>query len=114
MKKIIISMVCIALLASCVTVKPLYSWYNSEDASYQYTKKMTEKSLTEAEKQYEKVLKKQKGTRRVVPPGTKAEYGYLLYKNGSEERGIELLKEEMKQYPESETFISRIVKQLEK
>lgn len=114
MKKIMICAICIAFFTSCTTTKPLYSWYDSEDASYQYTKKMTDKSLEKAEKQYEKVLKKQKGTRKVVPPGTNAEYGYILYKNGSEQRGLELLKEEMKLYPESETFISRIVKQLEK
>lgn len=114
MKKIFIFAIGAIMLMSCNTTKPLYSWYNSEDASYQYMKKMTEDSYNKAAKQYEKVLKKQKGTRKVVPPGTNAEYGYMLYKSGSIERGLELMKKEMQQYPESETFISRIVKQLEK
>ena len=43
-----------------------------------------------------------------------AEYGYLLYKTGKKEEGIEFLKQEMELYPESEKYISRIVKQLEK
>lgn len=114
MKNAIILATSVIILAACNTTKPLYSWYDSEDASYQYTKKMTDDSFKKATKQYEKVLQKQKGTRKVVPPGTNAEYGYMLYKSGNTERGIELMKEEMKQYPESETFISRIVKQLEK
>ena len=32
--------------------------------------------------QYEKVIEKQKGSRKVVPPGVNAEYGYLLIKSG--------------------------------
>ena len=50
----------------------------------------------------------------VVPPGTNAEYGFLLYKAGKKQEGIALLKEEIRLYPESERFISRIINQLEK
>ena len=102
------------MLASCGSQKPLYSWYDTEDASYQYTKRQTEKDLAEAMKQYELVIKKQKGSRQVAPPGVNAEYGYLLVKAGKKEEGLALLRAEMEAYPESKTFISRIVKQLEK
>jgi len=114
MKKLLILTAGIALMTSCSSTETLYSWYNSEDASYQYTKRLTEDKLKEAMLQYEKVLKNQKGTRKVVPPGANAEYGYLLYKSGKKTEGIALMKEEMRLYPESEKFISRIVKQLEK
>lgn len=114
MRKLFVLITGIAFMASCTTTSTLYSWYDSEDASYQYTKKLTEEKLKEAMVQYEKVLKNQKGTRKVVPPGANAEYGYLLYKAGKKSEGIALLKEEMRLYPESEKFISRIVKQLEK
>jgi hypothetical protein len=50
----------------------------------------------------------------VVPPGVNAEYGYLLYKAGKKDEGLALLRAETKAYPESEKFISRIIKQLEK
>ena len=36
------------------------------------------------------------------------------YKAGKKEEGLALLKAEIKAYPESEKFISRIIKQLEK
>lgn len=114
MKKLIIFVISIITLVSCSSTKPLYSWYDSEDASYQYTKKSTEKTLENAIKQYEKVISKQKGTRGVIPPGTNAEYGFILYKTGKKAEGLALMKEEMRLYPESEKFISRIVKQLEK
>lgn len=114
MKKIFISAICLVAMASCTTTTSLYSWYDSEDATYQYTKKGTDELLTKAMLQYDKVITKQKGTRKVVPPGVNAEYGFLLYKAGKKAEGLALLKEEVALYPESERFISRIINQLEK
>ena len=114
MKKFIISAICVMAMASCQTQQTLYSWYDSEDATYTYTKRGTEETLTKAMAQYEKVISKQKGLRKVVPPGVNAEYGYLLYKAGKKEEGLTLLRAEIKAYPESEKFISRIINQLEK
>lgn len=109
----IVGMVALAM-ASCTTTKPLYSWHNSEDAAYQYTKKLTDTELAEAMAQYKLVIEQQKGTRATVPPGANAEYGYMLVKAGQKQEGIALLKAEMQLYPESKTFVSRIVNQLEK
>ena len=115
MKKVFVAAVAVLTLASCGTVQPdLYSWYNSEDATYQYTKRASEEKLAEAMAQYKKVISTQKGARGVVPPGVNAEYGYLLVKAGQKEEGLTLLKQEIALYPESEKFISRIIKQLEK
>ena len=114
MRKLFIAAICVIAFTSCATQKSLYTWYDSEDATYKYTKRGTDELLTKAMAQYEKVISKQKGTRKVVPPGVNAEYGYLLYKAGKKEEGFALLKAEIKAYPESETFISRIIKQLEK
>ena len=114
MNKIILSAICVIAMASCQTQQTLYSWYDSEDATYKYTKRGTEEMLTNAMIQYEKVISKQKGLRKIVPPGVNAEYGYLLCKAGKKEEGLALLRAEIKTYPESEKFISRIIKQLEK
>jgi hypothetical protein len=114
MKKVFLLISVGMMVVSCSTTAPLYSWYNSEDASYQYTKRLTEKELTEAMAQYEMVIQKQKGSRATVPPGVNAEYGYMLVKAGKKEQGLALLKSEMELYPESKVFISRIVNQLEK
>lgn len=101
-------------LASCNTTKNLYSWYNYEDITYQYNKKSTDELQVKVLEQYKKVTDTQKGVRGVVPPGLYAEYGFLLCKTGKKEEGLELLKKEISLYPESETYISRIINQLEK
>ena len=115
MKKLFIAAVCVIALASCgSSQQTLYSWYDSESATYNYTKKGTDELLTKAMAQYEFVINQQKGLRGVVPPGANAEYGFLLYKSGKKEEGLALLKAEIEAYPESEQFISRIINQLEK
>lgn len=114
MKQLFIVGVCMITFVSCSTQKSLYSWYNSEETTYNYTKRGTDELLTKAMEQYEKVISKQKGMRGIVPPGANAEYGYLLYKAGKKEEGLALLKAEIEAYPESEKYISRIINQLEK
>ena len=113
-KKVLFVSTCIFAFASCGTVEPLYSWYNYEDITYQYSKKSTEELQVKVLEQYQKMIDKQKGARGVVPPGLYAEYGYMLYRTGKKEEGLSFLKEEITAYPESATYISRIIKQLEK
>lgn len=114
MKNLIILAVFVIAISSCQTQSSLYSWYGSEDATYTYAKRGTEETLAKAMEQYEKVLSKQTGLRKTVPPGVNAEYGYLLCKSGKKKEGLTLLRAEIQAYPESEKFISRIISQLEK
>ena len=60
-KKVLFIGVCIFAFASCTTVKPLYSWYNYEDITYQYSKKSTEELQVKVLEQYQKMIDKQKG-----------------------------------------------------
>ncbi|MBQ2886808.1 MAG: DUF4810 domain-containing protein [Alphaproteobacteria bacterium] len=115
MKKTFLLLACCAFFfASCTTTsKALYSWHNYEDASYQYQKKGSDELFAKAMAEYLKVIEKQRGTRKTVPPGLNAEYGYMLYKSGKAAEGIAFLKKEIALYPESEVYISRIIKQLE-
>ena len=114
MKKIFLAVLATLALGSCTTTKTLYSWYDYENTTYQFNKKHTDELKVKVIEQYEKLTTKQKGERGVVPPGLYAEYGYMLYKTGKAEEGIKYLKKEISLYPESEKYISRIVKQLEK
>lgn len=101
-------------LSSCGSTNSLYSWYDYEDIAYQYNKRTTEELQLKVLEQYKKITDKQKGVRGVVPPGMYAEYGYLLCKTGKNEEGLNFMKKEIELYPESEVYISRIIKQLEK
>lgn len=114
MKKILLTLFVIMTIMSCTTTTTLYSWYNYEDITYQYSKRKTDELQIKVLEQYQKLTEKQNGTRGTVPPGLYAEYGYLLYMIGKQEEGLKFLKEEIKLYPESEKYISRIIKQLEK
>lgn len=114
MKILFLAVVVLLVLSSCSTTQPLYSWYGYENATYQYNKEPTEELQVKMLEQYKKLTDKQKGTRGVVPPGLYAEYGYLLVKAGKKEEGLSFLKKEVALYPESDKYISRIIKQLEK
>ena len=63
--------------------------------------------------QYKKVLNKQKGTRKVAPPGMHADYGYFLIQRGNLKDGKANLMKEVALYPESKIFIDRILKLIE-
>lgn len=104
----------LSLMTSCMSTQTLYSWYDYEDATYQYSKKHTEELKVGVLEEYAKVIEKQKGSRGVVPPGMYAEYGYMLCRTGKQEEGLKFLKMEIELYPESEKYISRIINQLEK
>ena len=114
MKKIIFAVFGVIALVSCQTQQSLYSWYDSENATYVHTKRATDETLEKAMVQYQKVIAMQNGLRKTVPPGVNAEYGYLLCKAGRKQEGLTLLRAEIQAYPESEKFISRIINQLEK
>jgi hypothetical protein len=101
------------LLSSCTVQKPLYSWAKYETASYNYLKNSDEKSTQALIENYQKIIEKQTGTRKVPPPGVYADYGYVLLQIGKTTEGKALLIKETELYPESKIFIDRILKMLE-
>ncbi len=114
MKKNIIIITFITLLASCTSQKPLYTWGNYETTSYNYLKNSDEKSTQELIENYQKIIETQKGTRGVIPPGVCADYGFLLLQEGKTDEGKKMLMKEIALYPESRIFIDRILKMIEK
>lgn len=112
-KLVIITTVAAITFSACNSTKTLYSWYDYEELTYEYSKAPTEELQVKVLEVYQKVSEKQKGLRGSVPPGLYAEYGYLLWKTGKKEEGISFMKQEIKLYPESESYISRIINQLE-
>lgn len=118
MKKLLIktfALGAILLLAqSCSTSRPMYSWYGYDDAAYEYSRSHSPEQAEKLAQVYKKIIKSQKGSRGQIPPGMCAEYGYLLIKQGKREEGLALLNKEIELYPESQVFISRIIKQFKK
>ncbi len=113
MKKLAFWFTAVVLLASCTVQQPLYSWSRYDVASYNYLKNMDEKSTQELIANYQTILNSQEGTRRLVPPGICADYGFLLMQANRTQEGKQLLQKEMELYPESKVFIDRVLKMLE-
>lgn len=114
MKKILFLLIPVFLLASCTLHKPLYSWNKYDITSYNYIKNNDEKSTQELIKNYEAIISKQNGTRKVIPPGIYADYGFVLLQSGKTEEGNAMLEKEISLYPESKIFIARIIKMQKK
>lgn len=100
------------LICSCTSVKTLYSWDDYNMSTYNYLKSENEETEQSLIKNYNKILTKQRGTRRVVPPGIYADYGFILLRKGEVEEGNKMLEKEIELYPESKVFIDRIIKMM--
>ena len=109
MRKYIYLFIITFAFSSCSTTG-LYSWDKYQQASYNYLKKADAKSVDKIMKQYQKIIKKQKGTRKVTPPGMYADYGFFLIQRGNLKKGKINLNKEISLYPESKIFIDRILK----
>lgn len=116
MKKLVLSlMVIVLMLSSCTSSRqPLYSWSNYNTSSYNYLKNKDEKSMQDLIVTYDKIIAKQKGARKMVPPGIYADYGFIMIQSGKAAEGIKMLKMEVALYPESAQFINSIIKTYEK
>lgn len=103
-------------LSSCGSKKELslYSWYNYENATYNYSKTPSDENYAKLVNQYNALVQSQGGSRGVVQPGMLAEFGYVLCKKGKVQEGIEYLKKEIATYPESAPYVSKIIKSFEK
>jgi hypothetical protein len=101
-------------MGSCTVQKSLYTWDQYEVTSYNYVKNSDEKSTQALIETYQTIIEYQKGSRGVVPPGVYADYGFVLLQKDKTEEGRAMLLKEVNLYPESKTFIDRILKIIEK
>lgn len=103
----------ICAFSSCST-PTLYCWHDYVDSAYKHTKLHTEKTEKNLDNQFEKMLTQQSNSiRKTPPPGINAEYGFLLLNSGKTEDAKSYFKNEILLYPESELFISNILKQIQ-
>ncbi|MBQ9206171.1 MAG: DUF4810 domain-containing protein [Treponema sp.] len=111
MKLHLLTLGAVLALASCTSTQ--YGWYDYQEDYYRYVKFADEKSAKELTKTYEKIIKRQGGARKIVPPGIYADYGWLLAENGKTSQAKEMFLKEIEYYPESSVFISNILKRLD-
>lgn len=119
MNKFFSFLILIFILSSCAAPTTLYTWgskkkFDYHTNSYNYLKITDKESINSIKASYVDIINQQRGTRKTVPPGIYADYGFLLVSLGEEKKGVEMLKQEMIIYPESTIFIQRILKMLNK
>jgi len=115
MKRIVVIALLCAIMVSCSTApKPMYSWYDYDDDTYAYLKNGDKESLADLIKTYEKIIAQQKGTRKIVPPGVYADYGFILIQAKKTEEGKKMLMKESELYPESSVFVNSVIRMIEK
>ena len=113
MKRYLFYFTAICLITACGVPKPMYYWGDYNKAVYDYQKEQTESSKKDLMKTFEKIISKssKKGTRKKVPPGIYADYGFLLLQDGQLKKGMRMLEKEKKLYPESEKMVNYLMSQ---
>jgi hypothetical protein len=110
-KKYYIILALIGLMYGCQ--KQTYSYYDYDDAMYVYSKgKNEKKDAKKILKSYQKIITKQKGKVKKVPPGSCIDYGCLLLSKGDTLQAKEYFDKEMLLYPESRTYIESLKRKL--
>jgi hypothetical protein len=92
----------------CQPAKATFYWGDYSSTLYNMKKNPDDKTLELHKKEILNVIETSNKQKQQIPPGVFAEYGYILLKAGDEPGGMEYLDKELKLYPESQVFITRI------
>ena len=110
MKKIILSMAVMTLLAACSSSKqPLYHWDDAYSKSiYNHVNKSSDvnKEIQQLEKMEQKAYNKKKQ----LPPGFYAHLGLLYHDAGNTAKMQEYLQKEANLYEESKPYMNFLLK----
>ena len=99
------------LLAGCSTISPSgYYWGRYSDTLADLKKDRNGETIEAHSKQLEDILLQSKKRELKPPPGVQAELGYWFMEAGNAPRGLQLMEGEIKVYPESKMFISKVLK----
>jgi len=107
---------CIILLFVCATMmgcaaSPMYYWGDYSDTLYKYKKAPSGETLNAVITSLDDIIQESKKRNIKVPPGVYAELGGLMIKQGNVEKGKQLLRQEADLYPESQTFIGKVLQE---
>lgn len=114
MKKSIL-VILLSVFCFCGCQKVLYTHYNYDELVYFYAKadkELENKDIKKLVKAYEKIVANPKGENNVPPPGSYADYAYLLALQGETEKAKEFFQKEYVTYPESKTYVESLMRKL--
>ncbi len=114
MKKVIFLIGAVSL-AFCSCTKVLYTHYDYDEAVYFFAKSEGNIESKEAKKlikSYKQIVDNPEGENMVPPPGTYADYAYLLFKNGQTDEAKQYFQKEYVTYPESKPYVESLMQKL--
>jgi hypothetical protein len=113
MKKIFTLLLLMMSFTSCTKV--LYTHYDYQDVIYTYAKdsqQFADKDFKNLAKVFSPIVKEPQGENLVPPPGSYADYAYLMYKRGDKDEAKLYFEKEYLTYPESKTYVQSLMEKL--
>lgn len=103
----------VAILTGCVAQPAsLYNWGSYQQQLYTMYSKPEKADPQRQIAVLEKDIQKAKASNRAIPPGLYAHLGYQYSLIGNNQKAREYLDLEKQVYPESSTFVDRILQRL--
>ena len=93
---------------------PIFYWGDYSETLYTYKKTPDKKTLDAHKKTLLNIISEAPKNKQRIPPGVCAEYGYLLLNEGKESEGLEFLRKEQELFPESRSFIQRLINEYQR
>ncbi|MGH8616928.1 MAG: DUF4810 domain-containing protein [Burkholderiales bacterium] len=96
------------VLVSACAPPQKYNWGGYEPALYSYYKDPTRAAQLAVV--LDRVILASEQTKRPIPPGMYAEYGYLLYQQGKNAEAVTFFQKEKALWPESAYFMDTMIR----
>ncbi|MCG9760116.1 MULTISPECIES: DUF4810 domain-containing protein [Pseudoalteromonas] len=109
MKKYILALLASLVLAGCKTTEPLYYHGEYSKAVYSYFK-AEDVTLEEQISILQEIIQTAEAKSKTVAPGVHAHLGMLYFETGNAQLGKQHFETEMVLFPESEHYISFLLK----
>ena len=110
MKKLMILLAPLLFLEGCASHQhDTFCLLNYHESLYSYRKESTNENAQKHIEVLERIIQHANESGLQVPPGIYLEKGYFYQVLGNEQSAITDYQEEMARYPESETFITKIL-----
>lgn len=111
MKLLILAVSALTIFTSgCATQKPMYDYASYSESFYGMKKDAGTETSEEWKTALEEIITKSNAETLRVPPGVYANLGYIYLKANNNEKAIAYFEEEKKIYPESEIFMTNLIK----
>lgn len=111
--QVLTALACASMLGGCVSQPTgLYNWGSYQQQLYTMYSKPEKADPQRQVAAIEKDIQKARAANRAIPPGVYAHLGYQYSLSGNQQKAREYLELEKQTYPESTTYVDRLLQRL--